>query len=114
MRLLFSAFSLLLATSGYLRGDGDAPVYTIRTVAGSAWVGDNVAATSGLLVQAEGLASDAAGNLYIADAADHRVRVVGPDGVIRTLAGTGVRGFSGDGGPAVAAQLNSPYGLALD
>jgi uncharacterized protein (TIGR03437 family) len=88
--------------------------YSISTVAGSSWVGDGGPATSAILLQAEGLASDAAGNLYIADAADQRVRKVTPGGVIQTVAGTGVRGFAGDGGPATSAQLNSPYGLACD
>jgi uncharacterized protein (TIGR03437 family) len=88
--------------------------YTISTAAGSSWVGDNGPALSAILIQAEGLASDFKGNLYIADAADHRVRRVAPDGTITTFAGTGVRGFSGDGGPALASQLNSPYGLATD
>ena len=88
--------------------------YTIETVAGSSWVGDGGPATSAILLQAEGLAADADGNLYIADAADQRVRMVTPGGVIQTIAGTGVRGFAGDGGPATSAQLNSPYGLAFD
>ena len=88
--------------------------YTINTIAGSAWVGDGGPATSALLLQAEGIVSDAAGNLYIADAADHRVRRVDSSGTITTVAGTGSPGFSGDGGPASQAQLNSPYGLALD
>jgi uncharacterized protein (TIGR03437 family) len=77
-------------------------------------VGDNGAATQGLLLQAEGIASDSGGNLYVSDAADHRVRKVTPAGIITTVAGTGIQGFSGDGGPAGAAQLNSPYGLILD
>ena len=88
--------------------------YTIDTVAGSDWVGDNGAATQGLLFQTEGIAADPVGNLYVSDAADHRVRRVTPAGIITTVAGTGVQGFSGDGGPAGAAQLNSPYGLVFD
>ena len=88
--------------------------YGITTVAGSDWVGDNGPATFAILVQAEGIAIDLAGNTYISDAGDHRVRKVSPAGVITTVAGTGIAGFSGDGGPAASAQLNSPYGLALD
>jgi uncharacterized protein (TIGR03437 family) len=88
--------------------------YAINTVAGSDWVGDGGAATSAILIQPEGVLADGAGNLYIADAGDHRVRKVTANGVIQTLAGTGIQGFSGDGGPAAQAQLNSPYGLALD
>lgn len=88
--------------------------YKIDTVAGSDWVGDGGRATRALLLQAEGVAIDSGGNLYIADAAAHRIRKVTAAGVISTIAGTGARGFSGDGGPAVAARLNTPYGLALD
>ncbi len=88
--------------------------YTIATVAGSNWVGDNGPATSALLFQAEGIAVDLSGDVYISDAANDRVRKVSPSGEITTYAGTGVAGFSGDGGQASSAQLNSPYGLALD
>ncbi|HEY2843566.1 MAG TPA: hypothetical protein VGJ09_07955, partial [Bryobacteraceae bacterium] len=91
-----------------------AAAYTAAVLAGSDWVGDNAAATQALLFQAEGLAGDLAGNLYIADAQGHRVRQVTPGGIIRTIAGTGEPGFSGDGGPANLAQLHSPYGLAMD
>jgi uncharacterized protein (TIGR03437 family) len=88
--------------------------YSVATLAGSDWVGDHGLATQALLFQAEGLATDSAGNLYIADAQGHRVRQVSPSGIILTIAGTGRPGFSGDGGLAAAAQLNSPYGLAFD
>jgi uncharacterized protein (TIGR03437 family) len=88
--------------------------YTIHTIAGSDWVGDGGPAVSAILIQAEGVLADGSGNLYIADAGDHRVRKVASNGVIETLAGTGIPGFSGDGGPAAQAQLNSPYGLAMD
>jgi DNA-binding beta-propeller fold protein YncE len=88
--------------------------YAPAVLAGSDWVGDNGPATQALLFQAEGVASDLSGNIYVADAQGHRVRQVSRAGVIRTIAGTGQPGFSGDGGPASAAQLNSPYGLAFD
>jgi uncharacterized protein (TIGR03437 family) len=61
-----------------------------------------------------GLAADSGGNLFIADTGNHRIRRVSPDGVITTIAGNGTRGFSGDGGPAVDAQLNYPWGVAVD
>jgi DNA-binding beta-propeller fold protein YncE len=57
------------------------------------------------LLQSDGVAVDAAGNLYIADTDNHRIRKVTPAGVITTVAGTGTYGYSGDGGPATAAQL---------
>jgi uncharacterized protein (TIGR03437 family) len=77
-------------------------------------VGDGGPANLAILLQAEGVATDARGNIYISDAAGHRVRQVSPDGTIRTIAGTGVKGYSGDGGPATAARLNSPYGVTVD
>jgi uncharacterized protein (TIGR03437 family) len=61
----------------------------------------------------QGIAVDAAGNLYIADTLNHRVRKVS-GGVITTIAGTGSAGFSGDNGPAIKAQLNYPKDVAVD
>jgi DNA-binding beta-propeller fold protein YncE len=55
-----------------------------------------------------------AGSLYIADRVNHRIRAVDDKGIITTVAGTGVGGFSGDGGPAVRAQLNNPIDCAVD
>ncbi len=101
-------WALLLSYTVYGQG------YVIQTIAGSDAVGDGTPAVYASLNQAEGVAADAAGNLYIADASDHRIRKVGKDGIITTLAGTGFPGFNGDGGLASAAQLNSPYGLAVD
>jgi len=88
--------------------------FTIQTVAGTDFIGDGGPATSAILSQAEGIAIDAAGNIYIADADECRVRKISLDGIIQTIAGTAVCGFSGDAGPATLAQLNQPYGLALD
>ncbi len=88
--------------------------YQISTLAGSAWIGDNGPATLAILTQAEGIAADPAGNLYLADAAQNRIRKITRAGLITTFAGTGIAGFSGDGGPAASAQFNSPYGLVFD
>lgn len=62
----------------------------------------------------EGLALDGNGNLYIADDLHHQVRRMTPDGMIETVAGNGVPGWSGDRGPATAATLRFPRGVALD
>ena len=88
--------------------------YSIDTVAGSDLVGDNGPAVSAQLLNARGIAMDRQGNLYVADTDNHRIRKITAAGTISTLAGTGHAGFSGDAGPASAAQLNSPYGLAVD
>lgn len=113
MRSIFVA-TFLAAAAAFAADTYTVNTLTINTIAGSDWVGDGGRATSALLLQAEGVVADYVGNLYVADAADHRVRKVTPDGAIQTIAGTGLFGFSGDGGPATQAQLNSPYGLALD
>jgi hypothetical protein len=77
-------------------------------------VGDGGPATAARLNAARGLAVDAAGNLYIGDTENFRVRKVTPEGIISTVAGTGKKGYSGDGGLATEAQLNTPAALALD
>jgi uncharacterized protein (TIGR03437 family) len=92
-----------------------APIsYTIDTVAGSSAVGDGGPALSAALSDAEGIALDSAGNIFVADANDHRVRRIATDGTISTVAGDGFPGFRGDGGPASAARLNTPYGITVD
>ena len=89
----------------------------ISTVAGNGRIGyggDGGPALEATLNNIQELAVDAAGNLYIADTANHRVRKVGSSGVITTVAGTGTQGYGGDGGLASAAQLNRPRGVAVD
>jgi sugar lactone lactonase YvrE len=89
----------------------------ITTVAGNGqqgFSGDGGRATRAKLKAPSGLALDAAGNLYIADSGNNRVRKVNRSGKINTVAGNGKGGFSGDGGKATKAKLNYPIGLALD
>ncbi len=89
----------------------------ISTIAGNGtpqFAGDNGAATSASLNTPYGLAVDSSGNVYIGDLLNYAVRKVTPSGTISTVAGTNVFGFSGDGGPGTSAQLNQPFGLALD
>ena len=90
---------------------------TITTVAGTGtpgFVGDGTSAVAAQLSSPQGVAADGAGNVYIADTGNHRIRRVDPAGVISTVAGTGTGGFSGDGSPAVLAQFNSPTAVAVD
>ena len=91
---------------------------TINTVAGNeAWIytGDNVPATQASIFLPFGIAVDGAGNLFIADSANNRIRRVdAASGLIATIAGTGIIGSTGDGGPATAATISNPTGLALD
>ncbi|HEY6414536.1 MAG TPA: Ig-like domain repeat protein [Edaphobacter sp.] len=90
---------------------------TITTIAGSStpgFDGDTGPATSGHLNLPTALALDPAGNLYIADTQNHRVREVDTTGIITTIAGNGTQGFSGDSGPSTTASIDSPTGLAAD
>ena len=89
----------------------------ITTVAGNGttgYSGDGGPATSAQFDDARGVAVDQFGNIYIADLRNHRIRIVSPNGIINTLAGTGAQGFSGDGGPAASAQLYLPDSVAVD
>lgn len=89
----------------------------ISNVAGSGipgFAGDGAAATAAQLNTPGGIALDAAGNLYIADGGNNRVRKVSAAGVITTIAGKGTAGFSGDGGAATAAELKRPTHVAVD
>ncbi|HUA83172.1 MAG TPA: Ig-like domain-containing protein [Bryobacteraceae bacterium] len=88
--------------------------YLTTTVAGTSRLLDGDPATSVPLRRPWGIAQDSAGNFYFADSSDNRVRRVDVKGTISTVAGNGVAGFSGDGGPATAAELDTPQGVALD
>lgn len=108
--------SLVIADAGNNRVRRVSPDGTITTIAGNgtaAFGGDGGLATAASLRLPHAVAVDGEGVLYIADARNNRVRRVGPDGMIRTVAGTGVAGFGGDGGPGTAAQLATPVGLVL-
>lgn len=88
----------------------------MTTVAGNGtagFSGDNGPATSAQLNAPAGIALDPAGNLYIADAFNNRIRKVS-NGTITTIAGNGNPGFGGDNGPATSAQLSTPLGVAVD
>ena len=92
-------------------------VGTITTFAGtgeSGFGGDGGPATEARLVSPRGVATDGAGNLYIADSGNRRIRKVDSSGTINTVVGTGEGGFGGDGGPAVNAELSRPLGVAVD
>jgi sugar lactone lactonase YvrE len=77
-------------------------------------LGDGGAAIAAQLAYPQGVAVDTAGNLYIADTANHRVRKVTRDGVIRTVAGIGTSALIRDGVPAIQAGLSNPGGIAVD
>lgn len=118
---------LLVADTNNARIRKISPDGIITTVAGNGQqynllAGDGGPATTAALYTPRGLALDKGGNLYIADSGNHRVRKISRDGVISTFAGTGGvsngkyvgPGFSGDGGPATAAELDTPVAVAVD
>jgi RHS repeat-associated protein len=89
----------------------------ITTVAGNGvdgYGGDGGLATAAKLRRPTGVAVDAAGNIYICDNWNYRIRKVDTSGIITTVAGNGVDGYGGDGGPATAAKLSLPDGVAVD
>jgi uncharacterized protein (TIGR03437 family) len=103
-------FTLLVWTAAALPGQS----YSINTVAGLTTAREGGRAVEAALRDPWGLAADPAGNIYISEIGGHRVRRVSPDGAITTIAGTGRRGFAGDGGNARDAALAAPASLALD
>ena len=110
--------TILIAVAATLASAQSGGGYLITTVvdaAGSEGVGgDGGAATAAQLNFPTGVAADAAGNLFIADTFNNRIRKVSANGTITTVAGTGARGLGGDGAPATAAQLNYPQAVAVD
>ena len=89
----------------------------ISTIAGTGtagYSGDGGLATLAKLNHPNGVAVDAAGNIYIADESNNVIRMINPAGIISTVAGTGTAGFLGDGGVATSARLNDPQAVAKD
>ena len=101
----------LLAAAAWPQTGGE---WMIDTIAGGLGIGDNGPAVQAQLAYPTGVVVDGAGNVYIADNFNHRIRRVDASGTVTTIAGTGEAGYSGDGGPAVQAQLSYPTGVAVD
>jgi sugar lactone lactonase YvrE len=103
------------ATNNRIRKvDTNAIITTVAGNAGRGYSGDGGASISASLYSPSGMVVDGLGNLYIADAGNNRVRKVGTNGIITTVAGTNSPGYSGDGGAATNARLYYPIGVALD
>jgi len=112
-----STGSLYIADSGGQAIKKVNDVGTLSAVAGSGtrgYSGDDGAATDADLNNPAAVAVDGSGNLYIADSNNHRIRKVDTQGIITAFAGNGQPGYSGDGGSALSASLNNPYGVAVD
>lgn len=121
---LVSPVALAVAGDQLLAADVSRDQVLARPLQGGPWTvfagsgfagyaGDGGPALNAELDAPEGLAVDRAGNLYIADSSNHAIRRVSPDGSIQTVAGVGLRGFAGDGGPATASRLDSPAAVAV-
>jgi uncharacterized repeat protein (TIGR01451 family) len=93
------------------------PNGTILTIAGTGaygYSGDGAAASSATFANPAGVAVDTAGNVYIADSGNHAIRKISGSGIITTIAGNGIPGYSGDGGAAINGELDNPTGVAVD
>ena len=90
----------------------------ITTIAGNdtlaGYNGDGILADSAELIAPDGIVLDTMGNIYIADAGNDRIRVIGPDNIITTFAGDGIGGYTGDGGSCSDAEIFSPAGIIFD
>src|SRR5215469_5779138 len=112
-----SAGNLYIADDGHHRIRKVDTKGIITTVAGTGtqgYSGDGGAATSAQLYRPSGVAVDGAGNLYIADTNNRRIRKVDTSGTITTFAGTGVFGYSGDGAAATLATMQTPVDVTVD
>ncbi len=112
-----AAGDLYIADGGGSRIRKVTPAGLISTVAGTGTaggIGDGGPATKAELRYSGAIAFDAAGNFYIADWGNNRIRMVTPAGIISTVAGNGNMGYTGDGGLALSAMLNQPQGIAVD
>lgn len=118
-----AAIRLVVDTAGDLYLDEQRRIWKLDTsgnltiVAGTGvpgYSGDGGPAVNAQINDSAGVALDSAGNLYIADTYNHRIRKVDTAGIITTVAGNGTAGFSGDGGPATSASMRLPKGVAVD
>jgi hypothetical protein len=108
--------ALLLCDTGNhrLRRVSAGVIATIAGIGVQGFSGDNAAAAEAELDSLTGVAVSGNGSIYIADTHNHRLRVINTNGIIQTFAGTGAAGYSGDAGPATAAQLSSPRSVTID
>ena len=109
-----AAGNIYVGTSARLCRISGGRLSAIAGTGASGYSGDRGPALSARIGTPQGIALDAAGNIFFSDAASHVVRRIGIDGTIATVAGTGTAGYSGDGLPGTSAMLNTPEGLALD
>ena len=117
LALVAGAATIIIADTGNRRIRRITADGTITTIAGTGEAGssgDGGPAAAATLTLPTGVAFDPSGGIVIADWGANVIRRIAPDGTIATIAGTGTPGYSGDNGPAIAAQLNGPYGVDVD
>jgi len=95
------------------RVDKDGALAVVAGTGTCGFSGDGGPAVAAQVDDPNGIAFDSAGNLYFADANNHRIRRIDRNGIITTVAGTGTPGFGGDGGPGTSAQLDHPFGIGM-
>jgi hypothetical protein len=99
---------------GTMTTPGSAPILSIAGNGTAGDSGDGSAAVQAQINDSGGIAVDLFGNVYFAEPASNRVRMIAPSGVISTVAGTGLSGYNGDNIPAASAELSVPVGVAVD
>ncbi len=104
-----TASSTHTANPGYQSGD----IYTIAGFRYDGYNGDGIPATTAGLSHPSNVTMDKSGNIYFTDSDNSRVRKINTGGIISTIAGNGIQGYSGDGGPANSAELYVPNGIAV-
>jgi streptogramin lyase len=115
--IVVAATTISLVVCARAASPAAAPAWTVANLAGTGVAGrsgDGGPAVSAQLNQPFGLARGPDSALYVCDCENHQIRKIARDGTISTFAGTGNRGYRGDGGPATAADLNEPYEVRFD
>ena len=112
MRFVTLCLGVLVAQ--WLVAEPQPKIVTFAGMGQAGYSGDGGPAVRARLDQPFGIVRGPDGGLYICDTNNHAIRRVSSQGTIRTVAGTGKRGYSGDGGPATGAELNEPYEVRFD
>lgn len=113
-RYLAAFFVIILVMGTALNALVAQNIITVAGNGGIGYSGDGGPATAAELFYPRGMVIDKRGNMYIADGSNNRIRKINAGDTITTFAGNGTAGYSGDGGPATAAEFNYPYGMAID